>query len=272
MLSLEYFKQHLECCDEKKWFVVYKCAECGEKIAIQWDCHLRICEKCARKYANKVLARLMAWYNSQSGEDLMYWKHIVLTSRYFDNLGEGLKTMKGWFKRLRQRVVWKRKVKRWLGHFEVIPKWVKEREGFERQVWYIHIHILANALYIPKEELWEAWEEISGNKNVYIEAVWDFKKGVLEVVKYIMKPFRVMGIDDKYEVYCELYRQRMLFFGGDWAGLCLDNIAITDEIERGLSSIKCECGASKWRWDGILEREDIEKMIDLGMKIREVIW
>jgi hypothetical protein len=124
------------------------------------------------------------------------------------------------FERLRAQRFWKAKVKGGAAVCEI-----KIGEGSGK--WHVHLHLLAEASYIPKDELREAWRTASvGSYVVDIARVFDVSGQAAYLCKYLTKPAdeSVWRAPDRFiEAVLALRGRRLCGTFGAWRGCRLED-------------------------------------------------
>lgn len=141
-------------------------------------------------------------------------KFITLTLRHTnDPLKDQVSRLKNAFRRLRQRVLW-RKVKWGAAVIEI-------KRNPNSGEWHPHLHILVDAKFIPQEQLSSAWLAVTGDSSIVdIRAVKDRRAAVNEIAKYASKPCSFQNLRDSLLAGATLYEaidgRRLLIIFGDW--------------------------------------------------------
>lgn len=211
--GLGWYKAKLDSCCER--FAMYINPETKEKVYFPLRCNDRFCVRCARSRAWKARQLLDALLKERGlYEKAHSLKLITLTVENFpdDKLEWGLKSFHKWFKRLRQRKVWKENVKGYFEAFEI----AKDLKGR----WHLHLHLLAECKFIDVYQLSEEWSEVVSKEwngfIVDIRVLRNPKKALREVTKYCYKPSS-LSLEDRASLSSLLKKQRLYGFGGEWS-------------------------------------------------------
>jgi len=111
---------------------------------------------------------------------------LVLTVRSSVRpLGEQLRSLRRWFKRLRGSAFWKKHVRGGVYTVEIT------RNG-DTGLWHPHLHIVYDGEYMAQKALRVVWHRITqGSEVVWIQDVGDRRGAAAELAKYIAKPARI---------------------------------------------------------------------------------
>lgn len=157
-------------------------------------CRERLCAICAWRRQAKFISQMKPVLNSLINDNYEFlFCTLTIKNCNYNNLEERLNTILVAFSKLRKR----RKVKRsWLGMCRSIELTYNHKDN----TYHPHIHILIavekdyfnnNQKYITQEELSYIWKDccnINYNPIVDIRKVNDIDKGVVETLKYSLKP------------------------------------------------------------------------------------
>lgn len=165
--------------------------ECGARAAVEFDqnsghykitsrtCGHRWCPACRQAFVTDLRAKLKV--TSRRKEPFAF-KFMTFTIRSGDSpLREQIAFLWKSFRRLRQTEIWKRRVKWGIAILEVTysPK---------REQWHPHIHIIAEAGFIPCKALGRAWTKAScGSFNCDIKAIKSTSQAINYATKYATK-------------------------------------------------------------------------------------
>lgn len=211
-------------------------ADCGATATIYEDdnhpgnyelrasyCHDRLCTPCANARAWKIREALKA----QMGENPHSFITLTLCGK-----GESLLTLVDrlykHFRALRQHPVWAEKVKGGAAFLEI-----KYSEKAAR--WHPHLHIIADAGYIEKDVLSNAWRSISRDSYIVdISRIREKSKQVSYVTKYASKPLNTsFCLND--ELLCEavvaIKGRRLCLCFGSWYGTPLNALEESEDLE-----------------------------------------
>jgi len=148
------------------------CGECNRPVMITVGCHSRfkcVCPSCSQEYLRKTKKRF-----SQIVKAMNSPKLITLTlNKDNEDLPRRFKSL--WSMKSRLFFYLKRrkyKIRYWVGVIEM-PN---------------HVHVIVDCEYVPQHELSEIWELTTGDSFVVdIRKVWNHKKAINYIVKYITK-------------------------------------------------------------------------------------
>ena len=211
--------------DPNHEYMTLFCVACGYQHRIMLNCGDRTCEVCRRK-----------WFGTHYNKIIGYvekWKRPITVCLTLKNIPDtefnkgSVKQLRGYFNKLRHRKDFKTSIK---GGFYMIQV-TNDGNG-----WHLHMHIIYDGLYIPKEALVNAWREITGGS--YIVDIGEAKKPA-RAVAYLLSDFsgtpRIREQDKT--VYNDVFkRSRLVQAFGCYARTKMS------------SPYKCpSCGGSSWR-------------------------
>ena len=174
-------------------------------ILLPYRCKRRDCPVCQDQ-------RRKLWYHRFS-RYLSLWtapKHITLTMQHTgDPLDKQLDFLFSSFAKLRQTRIWRR-AKPW-GLYTVEITW-----NDTTSQWHPHLHVIANAAFIPQKLLSRTWSRITdGAWNVGIRAVRSDLASYLS--KYIAKSSTMFQAPvDLPTLYAQLHGRRLVNKFGTW--------------------------------------------------------
>lgn len=153
-------------------FKTLYCSHCGQTLKVRLSCGDRTCPECRKKWFG---------YHFKSLVDCVSnWKSPYFMTLTIKNIPDYLwgkykvKELRGWFGRLRKRF------KTISGGFYVV-----QATNYGRG-WHLHLHVLFDGSYIPKNELSKAWEKITEESFIVdIRQVQSPKTAV----KYLLSDF-----------------------------------------------------------------------------------
>lgn len=146
-------------------------------------CHDRWCQPCARGRAFHLRERI-----DQSVRWCGELKFITLTLRSTtEPLRDLLDHLYTSFARLRRTLLWKQKVRGGFGFLEVT-------RGKRGDRWHVHLHLLADASYVPQAALSAAW--MTSSNGSWIVDIRDVSgpAGQSKAVQYVTK-YAAKGLD-----------------------------------------------------------------------------
>jgi len=154
----------------------YQCRDCRKTVYYYKGCRDRItCSDCRRKYMEKTFARFSPVVKSMVGT----LRFITLTVKNGMDLKERRNHLRKSFRKLRQRVAWKRVVKGGV---------YAEETTFGKGGWHSHVHIIASGKYFPQDELTKLWASCTGDSVIVdIRKITSTKEACKELMKYCLK-------------------------------------------------------------------------------------
>lgn len=179
-------------------------------------CKNRICPSCNKKYKQKVKIGV------ERITSMMGWRSMVtLTLRHNknDTLEEVMDKLENAWNRLRRRKVWTSNV---TGSIRVVEITKTEENG-----WHPHLHVIADAKWIPWAELKDAWHEITTDSfSVKIKRIKTSEGAAHYVSKYVTKETQSWNDRDIFEYLKAMKGKRLI----STTGWCRD-FKILGEIE-----------------------------------------
>lgn len=176
-------------------------------------CKHRLCPACSRERAATIAANLQPHIIPGAT------KFITLTLAPTEpTLKAQLSLLRRSFTRLRNRPLWRERVRGYVGFIELKPS--KTAAG-----WNVHLHILARSTFIPQAQLAQDWLAVTGTSRVVdIRLVHAAADATNYVTKYVTK-----AIDDAAyanpDALAELARvvrnAKLVISGGEWRALRL---------------------------------------------------
>jgi len=154
----------------------FECRDCRGTFYAYKGCKQRItCRHCRRRYMQKTYARFNPVIQSMQ----MPVRFITLTVKNGPDLKERRGHLRKSFRRLRQRVAWKRHVRG--GVYAEETTWGKDG-------WHSHVHIIASGKYFPQDELSELWGKCTGDSVIVdIRKISTKEEASKELLKYCLK-------------------------------------------------------------------------------------
>jgi len=158
-------------------YIEIVCTNCGYEFSVPVYCGNRLCSVCSFPRRKRISNRIKFCVdNSDPGPDYRF-KFLTLTIRNEKNLPGMIKKLVSGFRRLRNRIDWKRKF--WGGGFVI------EVTGGPGN-WHAHLHIIGYFQFINWHKLLKAWKHITGSTGVWIENA-SAKTAISYVTKYLSK-------------------------------------------------------------------------------------
>lgn len=185
-----------------------------ERLKVACDrCHDRFCPACAREAATVARGKLL--------EKIKRGVHrfVTFTLRAEqESLRDSLQRLYTSFRRLRQRVFWKRRVEGGIAFVEI--KWNQSAKR-----WHPHLHVLTHGAYIPQKDLGKEWYAVTGDSWIVdVRLVKDARSGADYVAKYATKGYDVSvtnDVDRLKEAMLAMHGKRLVIAFGDWKGFSL---------------------------------------------------
>lgn len=166
------------CCSAVRFYVDPRAGKVRPWVC---RCRDRLCPFCSRARASAVTRQL-----AEAMEKIERPRMLVLTVKSRDRpLGEQLRALRKWFKRLRASVFWKARVRGGVYTVEVT-------RNVETGLWHPHLHIVFDGEYLPQKALRFVWHRITqGSEVVWVQDVSDRRGAAVELAKYVAKPARI---------------------------------------------------------------------------------
>lgn len=138
--------------DDLHPFITLNCSHCGRPLKVRLSCGDRTCPKCRKKWFGYHFKTLL--------DCISEWKAVyflTLTVRNIPDQSFGrhdVKAIRDWFGTFRRRF------KSILGGFYVVQA-TNRGKG-----WHLHLHVLYDGVFMPKNIIADAWTEISGGSYI----------------------------------------------------------------------------------------------------------
>lgn len=190
-----------------------------ELFLVANHCHNRHCEACCK---NK-RAALVAAVSHQLKTRRQRCRFLTFTLKCQPvPLVDQLDRLLASFRRLRQRQFWKKLVTG--GAF-----FVEIKLGANSNAWHVHLHVLAEGLWIDQKKLSAEWHAVTGDSFIVdCRAIAEDAKVASYVAKYATKPLHSAVIDqpDKLdECIVSVRGRRLIQCFGTWKSLDVDEPA-----------------------------------------------
>jgi len=218
----------LRTCHEKELLLC--CSHCSATRYVVYKCGHRCCPICA--YDNQRLRRIFA---EAMLRDMEFPKLITLTiPTSSSSPRETIKYLRSCFTKLRGRKIW-----------DLVRGGCYQIEcKFNKGHWHIHMHILADAKYMPYQRLYSDWSDITGVQGVqtHIKAART-KEERAYVVKYAVKADQFRSNPNLIVQWYEAVKGSRLFGTfGDWYNAKFEDLV--DDTEYKAPHCVCEsCGS-----------------------------
>ncbi len=202
VLKIARFRQ----CGKYAW--VNEDVQTGELFLQGACCKLRICPACRRRIQWKAKARVLDFLNQH--DDLKWQFHTFTLKHSQTPLPQQLDRLVKCFRRLRQRMHWKRTVSMGYAVLEVTfhhaGTWSPNGRRREYDEWHPHLHAVVATEWTSWSLLHKSWLEITGDSHdVDCEKVRNNEKAAYYVGKYIGKP-PDLNLDGNLQRMTEYYR------------------------------------------------------------------
>lgn len=175
-----------------------KCGSCGHRFRVAVGCGDRLfcpyCRAVRIHRVTKIVRPVFEWLYAD-GAPLSF----TLTVRSDPNMAGQRDLVLKSFRKLRQRVLWKRAV---LGGI-AFNEFTHGKLG-----WHTHIHGWARGSYIDQAALAQAWSEVTGGEGIVVwisRTKWPLEKTLKEAVKYVCKDVEE-GADGSKKPLSEIFK------------------------------------------------------------------
>lgn len=203
-----------DCCREVN---IYQNADDKSQFAVRCNrCHDRLCLPCAHIRSLVIRDALMAMVDGR--------EHTFITltlSGKNEDLTAVIDRLYKHFRALRQHPLWADNVKGGAAFLEI--KWNEKAER-----WHPHLHIVADARFIPQGELSTVWHTITHDSFIVdIRRIREEKQTLAYVTKYASKPLNMTFARDEDKLdqaVCALKGRRLCLTFGSWYGTPLTNV------------------------------------------------
>lgn len=206
------------------------CYGCGHAKYVVYHCGSRVCPVCSYR-----LSRERAAYAEAILKKMEYPKFITLTMpRWTRNPRDGIKYLRECFTRLREQKLWK--LVRG-GCYQIELK--RKPDG-----WHIHLHMLLDAKFIPRQQLFVAWRDILGVGFVSVDVrACRTPQQRAYVTKYVAKASDFAGAPEAVVEWYEATKGSRLFGTlGEWYNAKLEELLDPTEYKPFVPACDC-CGA-----------------------------
>lgn len=172
-------------------FAMNRFDECGSECAVEYNpvlkkhrvrgnyCKCRHCEPCMRARGNKMARNLRTRLDIQANGR---YRFITLTLKHNDKpLREQITRIYASFKALRATKWWKSSQRGGATVLEV-------KRNAKSNAWHVHLHIVAEGDFIHKDDLSNAWHQVTGDSFITdIRRLDSGKDAAHYVCKYVSK-------------------------------------------------------------------------------------
>lgn len=157
--------------DSRHSYSTIYCAHCGRPHRVQLNCGDRTCPDCRKKWFGYHFQTLLDCVSN--------WKAVYFLTLTIRNI-EDAQWGRFQVDKLRKDFsLFRRRFRSIDGGFYVVQA-TNRGKG-----WHLHLHILFDGHYLPKDAISKAWQEITGSFVVQIETVNNPKKAV----RYLLSDF-----------------------------------------------------------------------------------
>lgn len=194
---------------------VYYDQEASRVIVRASHCHIRWCPICSKIRTRRISGLVYDWLMAAQSPSFitLTLSHIPdePLARMVERLHIGFKKFRR-NKTIRQNIIggiWFLQVKR----------------GRDKQ-WHAHLHIAADSIFIPKEQLSSIWLDSTGDSKIIdIQRIWNKAQMAAYVARYVSKPARLseFSFSDAVEIVLTLKGMRLFGKFGTAAQLDFGN-------------------------------------------------
>ena len=187
------------CGNEAKYIELF-CKNCGKLITLPIRCHKRTCKDCSQKKSARLLFKYQDIAISMQNPKL-----ITLTVPWVKDLRKGVREMAAAWGKLRRQKCFKNSIRGSIAGFHFLPK--------PGGLWFVHMHILVDSIYISQKKLSLAWHKVTGTGYIVdIRKAWSQKGGLKYILGYITATKHLVGHKD--DVNDSLQNLKTVFTGG----------------------------------------------------------
>jgi len=221
------------------------CDGCLTAYAVRVRCHKRFrCTECMKALRNKILKLYGPFFASMTFPTM-----LTLTLKNCSDVKAAKKRLIAAFRRLRQRVYWRK-------NKDGSPRnlyggWRVEVTTDADGLYHVHAHVLADIPWLDQGKLSEEWLACTGDSSIVdIRRIYGGEKGLLEVVKYIAKPWELTE-DEVSALETGLKGERMFQFFGK-------RRPVVEPEPRKLICPDCKNSMTEWATCAVDPRTDPE--------------
>ena len=227
-------KKNVEGCNKAPLF--FMCSK-GFHVFYKSCNQYRVCTRCARKrylvVQRKLLDPLTSLLKGRGSRTNL--RLMTLTQENFKDPNKGIDYIHESFKRLKQRKWWKKRVYSYVAAVE--PK--LQNNG----LWHVHIHIVANMVFIGKTDLSTNWRTATGGVGYIVDisgSVTNVFGAVNHLMNYVTK--RAGANLNQYLIQAMMKGRRLLLTGGQFHAHHKNSLMIKK------SPLLCKCCGSTFQW------------------------
>jgi len=193
----------LDGCRKNAWFARQK--DTGIVKVFSSACRLRWCPMCAKSKQAYITRSTSEWLKTVG-----YPKLLTLTILHTElPLSEQIDNLYGYFKRLRKRKAFSKKVDGGVWFFQVK---ISKIDG----LWHPHLHCLISGLSIAHSTIKRIWKEVSFTSEIVdIRSIKDKDNAARHVARYAARPSELINldIDKRLELVEAMHGRRLV---GTW--------------------------------------------------------
>ena len=186
-------------CRTSAWFVRHRVS--GEIRVASGRCRQRWCPLCIQTKRYIMTNSIIPWVKNVKKP-----KFVTLTLKHSTApLSHQIESIYDYFKILRRRPRWKKKIKGGIWFFQVTKS---KRDD----CWHPHLHILCEGDYISRDDLSDMWLSVTGSSSIVdIKKVNNAKDMARYVSRYATAPCRLsdLSFDDAVECVDALHGKRI---------------------------------------------------------------
>ena len=187
------------CGNEAKYIDLF-CKNCGQLITMPIRCHKRTCPDCSQKRNSQILFKYQDIAKTMQNPKL-----ITLTMTWSKDLRGSVRKMRTAWNKLCRQAPFRKSIRGYFAGFHFIPK--------PGGMWYIHMHILADSIYIPQATLSAKWHQAVGTGFIVdIRKAWSQKGGLKYLLGYVTATKHLVDHED--DVNESLHGVRIISTGG----------------------------------------------------------
>ena len=229
-------------------FVVVACADCGLPVAVEKNCHNRLCPFCAHARTMLLISE-----HEEKLKQIRYPKMIVLSWPSVKQLNrEWFRKARKDLEKLRHSKMWSESVFAGLGSFEFTYS--------KKYGWHPHWHCLAGAKYINQADLSRVWGRISGAPVVWITSVKDNDRweAVKEIIKYPAKCADFIDEPALVKEFLEASKGVKMVTGFG----ALYRVSTKNKSGKKITCPRCGCDRFEWSQSFTVNRERVRRYKD----------
>jgi hypothetical protein len=213
-------------------WVALRCYGCGSVVRFLYFCGKRTCPVCSRVRSRELQQKYIPYVFS-----FKYPAFLTLTLTRQQELQQGVDFIIKSFKKLRRKL----KIRKGLYTVEILVK----NDGY-----HIHLHCIADIVWISQEKISREWEKLTGAMIVDIRRVKNKIKAIKELIKYITKMWEIKDEQKRKKIEEALKHRRLI----NWFG---EKPKIETKFQ---PKMKCpHCGSTDLVFLGVFTDEEFKK-------------